>query len=223
MIKNLLFDLDNTLYPASSKMDKGITNRMIQFCAQFFGISMAEATQRRKEALKKYVSTLEWLKAGGLTSEGIEAYFSAVHPKDEINELEENPKLRPLLESIHQKKAILTNSPKEHAEHVLDFFGIRDLFLPQISDIRANGFLGKPFDIAYKNALKIVGGTVEDTIFLDDYPPYVEGFAKIGGKAVLVGRNEWDSRRATLFSGKIFRIDSIFDFPDFLRKNVQTC
>ena len=48
-IKHILFDLDNTLYPATSAMDKGITTRMLECVADFFNCSIEKAIEIRKE------------------------------------------------------------------------------------------------------------------------------------------------------------------------------
>ena len=93
--------------------------------------------------------------------------------------------------------------------------------MPEISDIRANQLKGKPYDFSYRNALSIIGGTVEDTLFLDDWKTYVEGYAAIGGTAVQVGKILDESRRAVLpegSCGRIFYIDSIYDLPRLLNE-----
>ena len=116
-VEHLIFDLDNTLYPSSGNMDKGITQRMMNFVASFFDVSYEEAVKIRAEHIRDFSTTLEWLRSEGLTD--VESYFSAVHPPYEADELEENPLLRPFLESIRIPKIILTNAPSEHAERVL--------------------------------------------------------------------------------------------------------
>ena len=78
-VKHLIFDLDNTLYPATSKMDDGITRRMIAFVADWLKTDRAHAEILRAEGLPRYGTTLEWLmQEAGL--QDIEAYFRAVHP-----------------------------------------------------------------------------------------------------------------------------------------------
>ncbi len=213
MIKHLIFDLDDTVYPSSSKMGSGIASRIKEYSRRFYGLSQAEIEIERPKALKKYISTLEWLHAGGFNDD--EDYFSFVHPAGEVSELEPDPDLRGLLESIPLPKVILTNSPSEHAEHVLGFFGIRNLFHETISDIRRNDLRGKPFEPAYRDALNLLGAEMDETLFLDDYLPYVEGYAAIGGKAVWVGSKPGEP--AKNLPGKIYRIDNIYQLPELLK------
>ena len=51
-IEYLIFDLDNTLYPSSAQMDKGITTRMMNCVAEFFNTSYEEAVKIRRDYIK---------------------------------------------------------------------------------------------------------------------------------------------------------------------------
>lgn len=217
MINHLIFDLDKTVYSGNAKICKEITKRIIDYCAGFLGVDVSLAESERNKALKNFNSTLAWLKSKGLSEQGVEEYFAAVHPKDEINDLPKDPGLRPLLESIKMPKVILTNSTREHAEYVLSHLGVRDLFMEEIIDIRRNGFKGKPDGSAYETALKIVGGTVENTLFLDDWGIYVAGYASLGGIAVQVGSSPLPDNFLSL-KGKVFQIKDIYGLPSLLEK-----
>lgn len=99
MIKALLLDLDNTLYPASSAMDAGFSRRIVRFISDFLHISGEEAAALRNANLPHFGTTLEWLKkAEGLTDD--EAFFRAVHPDSETGEVEKDPALRGFLLSL---------------------------------------------------------------------------------------------------------------------------
>ena len=182
--KHLLFDMDNTLYPASSDMDKGITRRMLECVADFFHCDMEKATQLRAERIVHYSTTLEWLRAEGMSD--IEGFLAHVHPDNEADELLPQPKLRDFLISLNMPMSILTNAPHEHADRVLEKLGVADLF-EAVTDIRDAGFNGKPYPDAYLAALRKVGATLEETLFLDDMQKYTDGWVALGGTAVLIG------------------------------------
>ena len=182
--KHLLFDMDNTLYPASSDMDKGITRRMLECVAEFFHCDMEQATQLRAERIVHYSTTLEWLCAEGMKD--IEGFLAHVHPDNEADELLPQPKLREFLISLNMPMSILTNAPHEHADRVLAKLGVADLF-EAVTDIRDAGFNGKPYPDAYMAALRKVGATLEETLFLDDMQKYTDGWVALGGTAVLIG------------------------------------
>ncbi|MDY3722287.1 MAG: HAD-IA family hydrolase [Treponema sp.] len=181
---HLLFDMDNTLYPASSAMDKGITRRMLECVANFFHCTMDEAIALRSERIVHYSTTLEWLRSEGLTD--IEGFLAHVHPSNEAEELPPQPGLRDFLISLNMPMSILTNAPHEHADTVLGKLGIADLF-EAVTDIRDAGFNGKPYPDSYMAALKKVGATIENTLFLDDMQKYTDGWVALGGTAVLIG------------------------------------
>ena len=181
---HLLFDLDNTLYPSTAAIDQGITRRMIGFVANLLNIDLQQAERLRAKRLPFYGTTLEWLKTEhGL--EDVESFFSAVHPPEELDEIPPDPKLRPLLQSLGLPMTILTNAPLCHAQRVLEFLNVADLFVG-IHDIQRNGFKGKPYPDAYLQALSTSGFTVEETVFFDDHKKYTKGYQDLGGQAVLI-------------------------------------
>jgi len=179
MIKHLLLDLDNTLYPESCGMDEGITRRMIEFISHFLNVSLDEAFRLRQIGLPPYGTTLEWLKAKhGLQDEN--TYFAAVHPESEIEELQKDPALRPFLLSLELPLTLLTNAPMSHAKRLLKFFDIEDIFIG-IFDLTFHKGVGKPNADCFLSTLASVGFSVED-----DHVKYVRGYKAVGGKAVIV-------------------------------------
>ena len=184
MLKYLLFDLDNTLYSCAFGLEDNVRRRIKEFCAVFLGVKPEEVWKRRFEQGSKYGTTLEWLmNEKGFTD--VEAYLAAVHPTDEADNLPPDPRLKAFLESIPIPKAILTNSPQEHADRILDKLGFIGLFT-HVFDIRQSGFKGKPQPDVFNNALNTLGVLPADVLFIDDHPQYVEGFIAMGGKGLLL-------------------------------------
>jgi putative hydrolase of the HAD superfamily len=184
MLRLALFDLDDTLYHHSLGMGDEIVRRMNEYVARYLGISPDEAfALRRKEAVR-YGTTLEWLRAEKGFSD-VEAYFAAVHPEGEEHLIREDPELARVLDALELPKAVLTNSPSEHARRVLAKLGVADRF-EAIYDIRFNGLRGKPWPEAYRRSCAAMGAAVEETVFVDDLPKYVRGFLDLGGRAFLI-------------------------------------
>ena len=222
--KHILFDLDNTLYPSTSEMDRGITGRMMECVAEFFHCSIEEAFELRKERMVHFSTTQEWLRSEGMCD--IEGFLAHVHPDNEADELQPQPGLRDFLISLNVPMSILTNAPHEHADRVLAKLGITDLFTA-ITDIRDTDFNGKPYAIAYKAALEKVGAELETTLFLDDMQKYTDGWVALGGTAVLIGNKNGTplSPDAAALKGVVpvpggrtIRMSSIYELPDFLNK-----
>jgi len=188
MIKYLLFDLDNTLYSCRYGLEENVGRRIREFVAVLLGTTQEEAWRERKAVVKQYGTCLEWLIAEkGFTD--VEAYLSAVHPQGEADSLVPDGELRAFLSGISIPKAILTNSPREHADLVLGKLGLGDLFT-HIFDIRQCRFLGKPRREVYDNALQVLGLHVDEVLFIDDYPMYAEGFIAMGGNALLLDEKD---------------------------------
>ena len=162
-----------------------------------------------------------------MRSEGftdIEGFLAKVHPENEADELSEQPGLREFLLSLNIPKSILTNAPHEHADRVLKKLGIADLF-ECVTDIRDGNFYGKPYERAYRAALKKVGANVSETVFLDDLQKYTDGWNALGGTAILIGPTNGlpladDAKAMTNKDrstwGKTIRLPSIYQLPEIL-------
>ena len=220
IVKNIIFDLDNTLYSPTSAMDAGISRRMMAAVVDFLGTDLEAATELRHKNVPYYSTTLEWLRSRGLAD--VEGYFAKVHPDNEADELAYDKDLRSFLQSIEQK--VLTNAPREHADRVLEKLKIADLF-SAVVDIRACGLLGKPYANSYKIALEKCGGTIDDTIFLDDQYKYTDGFEALGGTALLVGNKNGAhlnpesaayNKDVPPHPGRTIKIESVYDLPKIL-------
>ncbi|MDR0553715.1 MAG: HAD-IA family hydrolase [Treponema sp.] len=183
MLKYLLFDLDNTLYSARYGLEDAVSRRILAFLTRYLGVPAPEAARERRIALKKHGTTLEWLMAEkGFT--GVDAYYAEIHPEGEASALEPDPALRDFLEGVPLPKAILTNAPLEHAVRILDKLRVRDCFT-HIFDMRRNNFVGKPAPETFRRVLDALGVTPAETLFVDDYPFYVDGYRALGGQGVL--------------------------------------
>jgi putative hydrolase of the HAD superfamily len=184
MVNYLLFDLDNTLYSCVHGLEDRVKDRMQKFTAAVLGVPPEEAWRQRMTSGRGYGTNLEWLMCEkGFTD--AEGYLAAVHPPDEADNLPADPALGAFLKSIAVPKAILTNSPMEHADLILDRLGVAGLFT-HIFDIRQTNFRGKPRREVFTRALGIMGVRAEEVLFIDDNPSYVRGFTGLGGRGLLL-------------------------------------
>lgn len=213
MVRALLFDLDNTIYPESTGMERDIIARMTEYIAAFLGVDAAQATVMRRERIRHYGTTLEWLVAEhGLVD--VDEYFAAVHPEGEEYCLASDPELALFLDSVALPKAIFTNAPREHAWRVLDKLGVADCF-SAVYDIRFCGFQGKPHRGSYERVLADFGYPASEVFFVDDLRQCVRGFYDMGGYAALIDEA---GRYADWPLPRITRLDELVDIlPDSRR------
>lgn len=213
MIDTIFFDLDNTLYPASASMEADIVDRMAAFAGAWLGTTKEEAMARRRDYLSRYGTTLEWLMAEH-GFEDYDQYFAAVHPAGEEEVLPVDPDLPAMLAGISQDKYILTNAPLEHAERILDKFGISGFF-KAVYDVRFNKLVGKPAASAYQRVLAASGSQAHTSLFIDDVPRYVAGFVACGGQGLLIDHFDKHS------DSPLPRIRTIHQLPAVLERGLS--
>jgi len=183
-IKYILFDLDNTLYPASSRVEHAFNNRIVTYVAKFMGISVEKADELRARGFIEHGTTVSWLIAEHSLKD-IEDYLDWIHMKDIGNYITPNPELAAMLKRITIPRSILTNAIREHAERVLEALEIHHEF-EQIFDIRDYNFNNKPSKIAYKTALSAINVPVENILFIDDNIQFMQPFIDLGGQVLLI-------------------------------------
>jgi putative hydrolase of the HAD superfamily len=183
-VSQLIFDLDNTLYPASSSLADEMHRRMTGFVARHLDISPETALAVRQAGFRKHGTTLRWLQLEtGLTDAG--EFLDFVHPSNLHDYLAPRPGMRELLDSLDLPKSILTNAPRSHALRVLRYFGIEDCF-SRIFDLEGNAYEGKPHRSAYERCLSGLGIAASEAVFIDDIPEYLATFRSMGGHCILV-------------------------------------
>ena len=180
----LLFDLDNTLYPASSGVLQEMNRRMGVFCAEYFGVDEDEANVMRRGKHTIFGTTLQWLRVcHGLMDP--EPFIQAIHPVDMESYVDPNPVLRSYISDLPGEYVLLTNAPLEHAERTLKALDLVDLF-PRIWDLRRMGYRVKPHREAYERVLGDLGLKADEALLIDDSKANINGFRSLGGRVLPV-------------------------------------
>jgi putative hydrolase of the HAD superfamily len=181
----LFFDLDDTLYPNTNGLWEAIRLRMTDYLLDPLGFDPGEIQELRQTYYETYGTTLRGLQLHHEVDE--DDYLAYVHDLPLKQYIAPDPQLRSLLESLPQKKWILTNADADHASRVLQVLGIEDCF-SGIIDVRALGFLCKPDRQAYVRALELAGETnPEKCVLLDDSIRNLIPAHQAGFTTVLVG------------------------------------
>lgn len=140
-----LFDLDNTLYPASAALFEQVSGRINRFVADYLGLDSEAAYGVQKTLLKEYGSTLRGL----MTQNGADpkAFLDFVHDID-YGVLDPDERLGEALAALPGRKLVFTNASAGHAHAVLDRLGVADAF-EAIFDIVAADYQPKPTPAIY--------------------------------------------------------------------------
>lgn len=186
----LFFDLDDTLYPASTGLWLAIRQRMSRYMIEKLGFDPAEVEHVRQEYFTTYGTTLRGLLAHYPERVHAADFLAYVHDLPLPDYLQPNAALRPLLLGLPQRRWIFTNADAAHAQRVMAFLGVSDCFAG-IADITALGFNCKPTGAAYQKALELAGETdPRRCVLLDDAPRNLAPAHELGFFTVLVGTRE---------------------------------
>ncbi len=141
-----IFDLDNTLYPASTNLFAQVSEKMTSYIANFLGIDKAKADKMRYEYWQKYGTSL----AGLMKNFKIdpEHFLEVVHDID-FSSLNKDSKLINTLNELPGRKVVYTNGTVPYARQVLKYRGLADAF-DEIYGIENANYIPKPSPKAYK-------------------------------------------------------------------------
>lgn len=183
MLRHLLFDLDETLYPPQTGLWPIIGDRITAFIQERLGLPLEEARALRFRYAHQFGVTL----AGLMREHQIdpEDYLEYVHrlPLDQY--LAPDPALNAMLARLPLLKAVLTNASAAHARRVLDCLGVTRHF-HMIIDIRALEYVNKPQPEAYRRALGLLGAQGPECAFIDDLPRNLAPAHDLGMITILV-------------------------------------
>ena len=145
-----LFDLDNTLYPASCRLFDQVDRNITMYISKYLTLEWEPAYKLQKSFFRKHGTTLRGL----MIEHGINPhhYLEYVHDID-LSPISPNPELDKALTVLPGRKIIFTNGSVKHAENVLTKLGILDHF-ETVFDIVASDFLPKPEPIIYDKLVK---------------------------------------------------------------------
>ena len=120
-----VFDLDNTLYPASNGLMADVSSRMTQFVANLLGVAADEALIEQKHLFRKHGTTLRGLMEKYAVDPW--SFMDFVHQVD-YEQVDRSPRLAAVLHTLPRRKIVFTNASTYHAEQVLARLGIAGQF-----------------------------------------------------------------------------------------------
>lgn len=184
MIRKILFDLDDTLYPRQAGIMNQIRILMLRYMQARFQLSSEEADQLRHRYLLTYGTTMRGLQINHQIDP--DEFLHYVHDIPLNQYLQSNPELDAVLASIPQEKIIFTNASREHAEQVLEQLGIRRHF-SRIVDIRDMDYESKPQAAAYRRICELLEVEPGECLLVEDNVRNLKPAKALGMTTALVG------------------------------------
>jgi putative hydrolase of the HAD superfamily len=177
-----VFDLDNTLYPASCNLFAQVDRRMSEYIARMLGVPQAHARHLQKAYYRQFGTTLAGLMRVHKLPPG--PFLEYVHDID-VSVVPRSPELEAAISALPGRRLIFTNGSRRHAENVAEKLGVLHLF-EDICDIAALDYVPKPERAAFDSLLRLHGVDPATSAMFEDMPHNLEVASDIGMTTVLV-------------------------------------
>jgi putative hydrolase of the HAD superfamily len=164
LIRNWVFDLDNTLYPASARLFDQMDVKMTAYVAKALGVDLVEARRIQKAYFFDHGTTL----AGLMAEHGIDPHHFLADVHDiEMDVLDHNAPLAAAIARLPGRKIVFTNADTPYAGRVLDRLGLGESF-EAIHDIHAMDLKPKPNASAYAGLCAAFDIDPTESLFVED-------------------------------------------------------
>jgi putative hydrolase of the HAD superfamily len=175
-VETWIFDLDNTLYPASCRLFDQVQLRMNEFICERLSVSPEEAAELRRTYFREHGTTLRGL----MTVDNIDPheFLAFVHDID-LACVPPDPALAAALRRLAGRKIVHTNWSVRHAQRLLDHLELSDSFCG-IVDIVAADFDPKPALPGYQLLLQRHAVAAETALMVEDIARNLAPAAALG-------------------------------------------
>ncbi len=181
----VLFDLDNTLYPAECDLFSLIDVRINRYMQEIVSIPADAVDLLRRDYWKNYGTTLMGLMLHHQVNP--EDYLDYVHDIDVSSRVSRDAQLRKSLESLPVPSYVFTNGSRCHADRVVAALGLEGVFA-DVFDIRVADYQPKPNLGPYQQVLKHIGLDGTQCIMVEDQPQNLTPAKQLGMRTILVGQ-----------------------------------
>lgn len=181
-VRNWIFDLDNTLYPASADLFAHIDRRMTAFIAELLSVDLVEAHRIQKAYFIGHGTTL----AGLMAEHQVDphAFLAYVHDI-EMDVLQADAPLVAALARLPGRKLVFTNGDGPYALKVLERLGLGGSF-EAVHDIHAMNLRPKPQPEAYAGLCAAFDLDPRESLFVEDMARNLKPAKAIGMTTVWV-------------------------------------
>ena len=177
-----IFDLDNTLYPASCNLFAEVDQRMGVYIAKAIGVPFEHARHLQKAYYRQFGTTLAGLMQVHKLPPG--PFLEYVHDID-LSVVPELPELAAAIAALPGRRLIFTNGSRRHAEKVARKLGVLHLF-EDICDIAALEYVPKPEREAFDRLSRLHGVDYPRAAMFEDMPHKLVAASDLGMTTVHV-------------------------------------
>ena len=186
--KNLLLDLDGTVYQDLESVFGQVSKLMTKYISEKLNVDLKKAKELQTNYFYKYNTSLNGL----MIHHDIppKEFLKYVHDID-LSFMKKDVVLRAELEKLDMRKLIFTNGSTDHAKNVLSHLGIDDLF-ENIFDITDAEYQPKPEPKAFDLMTKKFDLVPSETIYVEDIAKNLSIGKERGCTTVwLINNEEW--------------------------------
>lgn len=159
-----IFDLDNSLYPASVDLLALMDVRMSEYVCRLHGCGPEEGRRIQKAHFRDHGTTL----AGLMASHAIDPREFLDHAHDiDLSGLAPDPRLGAAIDRLPGRKYVFTNGDADYAQRVLGRIGLADAF-DGMHDIVAMDYVPKPDPRCYAALCQRFGIDPAGALFVED-------------------------------------------------------
>jgi len=183
----IFFDLDDTLYPASTGLWHAIKERMTIYMRDRMRFDPAEIPSLREKYYLQYGTTLRGLQANHEID--VEDYLAFVHDLPLSDYIRPNSALCEVIASLGTRNLVFTNADAAHARRVLKALELDDCF-ENIVDVNAVAPYCKPMPESFQIALQMAGESDPSCcVMIDDLPRTTKAAREAGLFGILYGQD----------------------------------
>lgn len=184
----IFFDLDDTLYPASSGLWNVLKTRMSDYMREQMSIPENEIGRLREKYFREYGTTLRGLQANHKID--VQDYLAYVHDAPLTDYLYPDPEQQSVLASLPTRNLIFTNADEPHAKRILQALEIEKYF-SDIVDVNRMSPYCKPNPESFVIAMNAANETDPSRcVMIDDLPHTTRAARDYGMFALLYGQDE---------------------------------
>lgn len=183
-IKNMIFDLDETLYPINPQIEEKFVGKMLEFFRGKMNIEVNDFDTHMKKWKEEYGSDINAVSSMGIDPE----YFMNYVCDIDMSSIEYNENLEKKLKKLPHRKFIYTNSTKGHVDDVLHNLGVKDVFT-DVFTIKESDFILKPDIKSFNSFFERYKINPKETVMFEDNLKNLKIAKDIGMTTVLISNN----------------------------------